>query len=236
MTRIADLHPAVWRAGERATTIATAPSGHPALSAWLPGAGWPLGQLIEVLTDHPGCGELSLFAPAMPALPSDCPIILLHPPLIPNMTAWQQWQIDLQRLWWIQPTQLRDTWWSAEQILRSQSVAALLCWADPIDERLLRRLHLQAQASQTLFVMFRPRQSASLFSPAVLRLELVAQSAQGIALRLLKSRGPKPAHDIPLKMNLGTQHHVMQEPWSANIIRMAAMVPSLDNIQDQPVV
>ncbi|AWB33209.1 translesion DNA synthesis-associated protein ImuA [Orrella marina] len=205
MLQSADLHRDVWRASDRAhATVATVPAGHAALSAWLPDEGWPLGQLIEILTDRPGCGELSLLVPAMLALSGKCPIVLLRPPLIPNMQAWQQWQIDLHRLWWIQPAGLHDAWWSAEQILRSQCAAALLCWADPIDARLLRRLHLSAQASDTLFVMFRPRDSASLFSPAVLRLELIADSAQGPSLRLLKSRGPKPAHDISLRGEPGS--------------------------------
>lgn len=200
MPRNADLHRDVWRASDRAhATAAIVPAGHAALSAWLPDEGWPLGQLIEILTDRPGCGELSLLVPAMLALSEKCPIVLLRPPLIPNMQAWQQWQIDLHRLWWIQPARLHDTWWSAEQILRSQCAAALLCWADPIDARLLRRLHLSAQASDTLFVMFRPRDSATLFSPAVLRLELIADPVQGPSLRLLKSRGPRPAHDIALR-------------------------------------
>ena len=200
MPQMADLHRDVWRASDRPqASTATVPAGHAELSAWLPDQGWPLGQLVEILTDRPGCGELGLLVPAMLALPQNCPIVLLHPPLIPNMHAWQQWQIDLHRLWWIQPVGLRDAWWSAEQILRSQCAAALLCWADPIDARALRRLHLSAQSSETLFVMFRPRDSALLFSPAVLRLELVADSAQGPSLRLLKSRGPKPAHTIPVR-------------------------------------
>ena len=200
MIQIADIHRAVWRASDRpCEAITTAPVGNPALCAWLPDKGWPLGQLIEILVDAPGCAELSLLAPAMAALPGNWPIVLLKPPLVPNMAAWQQWQIDTRRLWWIEPALLRDAWWSAEQLLRSQSVSALLCWVDPIDERLLRRLHLGAQSSGTLFVMFRPRHSASLFSPAVLRLELVFDAALGPVIRLLKSRGPKPAHVIAVR-------------------------------------
>lgn len=200
MIQIADIHRAVWRASDRSSaTAATVPAGNPALCDWLPGEGWPLGQLIEILVDAPGCAELSLLAPAIAALPGDWPIVLLKPPLVPNMAAWRQWKIDTHRLWWIEPAQLRDVWWSAEQLLRSQSVGALLCWVDPIDERLLRRLHLGAQSSGTLFVMFRPRHSARLFSPAVLRLELVSDPVLGPVVRLLKSRGPKPAHAIAVR-------------------------------------
>jgi len=37
------------------------------LDAELPGGGWPQGQLIELLHDDPGIGELSLLAPALAA-------------------------------------------------------------------------------------------------------------------------------------------------------------------------
>ena len=47
---------------------ATIPSGHPELDAELPGGGWPQGQLIELLTDDAGIGELSLLAPALAQL------------------------------------------------------------------------------------------------------------------------------------------------------------------------
>ena len=47
----------VWRADELATSLAGAnsrvlASGHAALDAELPGGGWPVGALIEVLQAH----------------------------------------------------------------------------------------------------------------------------------------------------------------------------------------
>src|SRR5258706_14910581 len=56
----------IWRADEVAGAAAPGLStGHPALDAELPGGGWPAGQLIELLLEHAGVGELSLLAPAL---------------------------------------------------------------------------------------------------------------------------------------------------------------------------
>jgi len=187
------LVPGVWRASETAVlSTPTVATGHPVISEWLPGRGWPLGALIEILYDAPGSGEMSLIAPALAALPNQGPIVLLQPPLVPNALAWQGWQVDTKRLWWVQPRELRDTWWCAEQLLKSGSCAALLCWADPISSSSLRRLHGCAQAANTLFFMFRPASTIQTFSPASLRVRVGTQTGGGCYAELLKSRGPKP--------------------------------------------
>ena len=62
------LHAQVWRADEVAASAATCAAlstGFAALDAELPGAGWPRGQLIELLVGRAGTGELSLLAPAL---------------------------------------------------------------------------------------------------------------------------------------------------------------------------
>lgn len=60
------IHPALWRASQ----IARSPglyvsTGYPEISAQLPGGGWPLGNLIEVMTPRAGIGELQLFRHAL---------------------------------------------------------------------------------------------------------------------------------------------------------------------------
>ena len=60
----------VWRADDVAedTGGPTLASGFAELDRELPGGGWPLGQLIELLTDDAGIGELSLLAPSLAQL------------------------------------------------------------------------------------------------------------------------------------------------------------------------
>ena len=60
------LHPSLWRAsqlGQGATRCLD--TGFAALSAQLPGGGWPSGSLIDLLVQQPGSGELRLLAPAL---------------------------------------------------------------------------------------------------------------------------------------------------------------------------
>ena len=58
----------LWRAGQMASGVPpTAPTGWPALDAELPGGGWPLAGLTELL-GTPASGELALLAPWLQAL------------------------------------------------------------------------------------------------------------------------------------------------------------------------
>jgi protein ImuA len=54
-------------------------TGHPALTAELPGGGWPAGALIELLAPQPGIGELRLLAPVL-ARAAGKPVVLIQPP------------------------------------------------------------------------------------------------------------------------------------------------------------
>ena len=189
----------VWRASERPPAPVTVhSSGYDELNAWLPGGGWPIGALVEVLHDAPGCGELSLAAPALAALSIARPIALLNPPGVPNSTAWQQWGVAPQRLWWLHPKQLTDAWWCAETVLRSRTFGALLAWVDPADPAALRRLHASAQDSQTLVFLFRPAQATHTFSPSPLRLHITPTALQQVAVQVLKAKGPKPVAPLLL--------------------------------------
>src|SRR5579864_6118675 len=64
--------------------------------------------------------------------------------------------------------------WAVEQILRAGTCGALLFWQAEVRQEALRRLHLAAQASDTLLFLFRPLAAAHATSPAPLRLALRA--------------------------------------------------------------
>src|ERR1700751_1297436 len=63
-----DIHPSLWRASQlahgRGRVVDT---GYPALSRELPGGGWPLAALVDLLVQQPGIGELRLLRPALSA-------------------------------------------------------------------------------------------------------------------------------------------------------------------------
>ncbi|SDV48651.1 translesion DNA synthesis-associated protein ImuA [Chitinasiproducens palmae] len=193
------IHPSLWRAsqlaGARERCVDT---GYAALSAELPGGGWPVGTLVELLVQQPGIGEMRLLRPALRAL-GHKPLMLLQPPHQPNSLAFANWQVPTEHLYLIETTTTADALWTAEQILRAGSCAVLLFWQQQIRTEALRRLHLAAQAGDTLFLMIRPLAAVQQASPAPLRLSLTP-AEDGVAIRFVKRRGP--AHDAPLVLPL----------------------------------
>ncbi|MYN12069.1 translesion DNA synthesis-associated protein ImuA [Pusillimonas sp. TS35] len=194
------IHPALWRGSQLARPPGAAVStGFGALDKQLPGAGWPLGSLVELLPDRPGQGELSLLQPALARLPGERGIYLLAPPCTPYFHCWSNWGLGGRQIIWITPASMADTLWAAEQILRHNAGAALLCWAGPLRPAALRRLHLAARQSDTLFIMARPPTAAEQASAAPLRLAL-APAAHGLDIRILKRPGPACAVTISLAL------------------------------------
>lgn len=195
-----DIHPALWRGTQLgARTGPTVSTGHATLDAELPGAGWPIGALTELLVRAHGIGEVRLLQPALASASPDRPVVLLHPPFRPNALCWASWNLPAQRLLCIDTGRDRDTWWAAEQVLRHNCCAALILWADPIRVPELRRLHLAAQSGEALFFMFRPLAMREQASPAALRLALAPQ-AQGVRVSILKRRGPACALPIDVAL------------------------------------
>ncbi|NTV87740.1 MAG: hypothetical protein HGA21_13475, partial [Burkholderiaceae bacterium] len=125
---------AVWRADELArNTGATRPTGHGALDAVLPGGGWPVGTLVEVLQAQAGQGEWRLLLPGLVARThpgqSAGPLVLVNPPYRPFMPGLAAQGLDAARLLMLQgPTLATDAAarvWACEQALRCGGVAAV---------------------------------------------------------------------------------------------------------------
>lgn len=174
------------------------PTGWPRLDAELPGGGWPLGTLIELLLPQAGSGELQLLLPALGALTRGPPqterrwLAWISPPHAPYAPAFAQHGIRPDRLLVISAERTADRLWAIEEALRSGSCAAVLAWLDAVDDRWLRRLKLAAETGRGLAVLFRPLRRQGAASPATLRLVL-EPTARGLDLRVLKSRGRGPA-------------------------------------------
>jgi protein ImuA len=196
-TRAENIHPSLWRASQlargRGRTIDT---GYPALSTELPGGGWPVGALIDLLVQQVGVGEMRLLQPALGAL-AGRPIALVQPPHIPHTLGLRYIGLSLDRLLQIKTSNTSDALWSAEQILRAGSCGVLLLWTQHTQSSSLRRLHLAAQSAETLFIMVRPLTAAQHASPALLRLAL-RPSAQGLMVDIVKRRGPARAEPLSI--------------------------------------
>jgi protein ImuA len=194
------VHPSLWRASQLAHSATRCiDTGFAALSAQLPGGGWPLGTLIDLLVQQHGIGELRLLRPALTGL-GKRPIVLLQPPHAPQALALAALGLEPSQLIWIRSgARSSDALWAAEQVLRSGCCGALLLWQSHARGETLRRLHLAAQSGDTLFCMLRPLAAVQEASPAPLRLSL-KPAAGGIDIGFVKRRGPQ--RDTPLFLPL----------------------------------
>jgi protein ImuA len=197
------LHPSLWRGSQLARGgPRTVETGFAALSAELPGGGWPVGALVELLAGRPGCGELRLLAPALArAVDARRPLALVAPPHVPNAAAFAALGVPADTLLWLRAERPADALWAAEQALKAGCCGALLLWQQQtVRDDALRRLHLAAARSgNTLFAMLRPLAAARQPSPAVLRLALQPLPG-GVAVEIVKRRGP--VHNDALELEL----------------------------------
>ncbi|WP_176060205.1 translesion DNA synthesis-associated protein ImuA [Paraburkholderia sp. BCC1876] len=180
----------LWRGsqlgGSRAQVV---PCGSADLGAEMPGGGWPQGALTDLLLPSPGVGEIRLLRASL-ATVEGRPVMLLQPPhrIQPAALAW--WGLSAEHVRVLHASKTADALWAAEQILRAGTAGALILWQNHVRPESLRRLHLAAQASDTLFFMMRPLASASDASTAPLRLA-IRPARDGVNVEFLKRRGPR---------------------------------------------
>lgn len=191
-------HPRIFRLDAAASaSVPTLPTGYPELDARLPGGGWPLSSLCEVLVARFGSVELPVVMPALVRLSAGTEgdpywLTWVSPPHIPYAPALATAGLDLSRVLMVRTRRSRDALWAAEQAMRSGTCRAVLLWAEQADSRHLRRLQLAAEEGNCWGVVFRPEAVRKRSSPAVLRLRVLVDERE-THLDLLKVRGGRPA-------------------------------------------
>jgi protein ImuA len=206
------LHADVWRAHVLALapqrTVAT---GEALLDLHLPGGGWPVGALTELLQSPGVHNEWRLLAPAL-ARCGTGPVVLVAPPHLPFVPALAAQGLAARRLLWFKlppggapagkgggnPSASATPLWATEQALRCAPVDAVLAWLPQARTEQLRRLHLAAAEHHKLLFVMRSDQARQDASPAVLRLQLSSDADGGLCLELLKRRGPPLEHSLHL--------------------------------------
>lgn len=198
----------IWRAHEQAQ-IKAEPTGFAALDRVLPGGGWPLGAVSEVLHAQPGVGELSLALPLLARLTqARRPVAFVAPPMLPYAPRLAGAGVALPHALVVEPESSQDRLWCAEQLLRAAAGAVLL-WIDKVDTQSLRRLQLAAEDSEACVLVYRAERFAAESTPSALRLRVWRE--QGAPqVQVLKCRGmtPKP-------MNLGDDDDTADETFLA---------------------
>ncbi len=242
----------LWRADDLAHAVggdATVASGFAALDAELPGGGWPQGQLIELLLDEAGIGELSLLAPALARCTQDAracvwvlPCERAAPtalPTLPYPPALAAAGVDLAHALFVQPETPREAFWAIEQSLRAAHLGALVGRLPHTSSsregefRAMRRLQLLAGRQQAPVFLLRDARALHAPSPAALRLQLAARDGE-LAVTILKRRGRPllepvslqihPAHWRDAEAPMPAAETPAARPQPAGLLQQAALV------------
>ncbi|HXE20869.1 MAG TPA: translesion DNA synthesis-associated protein ImuA [Rhodoferax sp.] len=202
----------VWPAQELARADgAVLSTGYADLDRQLPGGGWPIGAMVELLQAHEYLHVWQLLLPGLVQAAS-CqvgPVVLVGAPGEPFCPGLRARGLPGERLLWVRADQAAARLWAAEQALRCAQVAAVLAWLPQARSAELRRLQLAAQQQGRLLFVLRGASSRNEASPARLRLLLEGDAALNV--HILKRRGPPldaavtlPAHAPRLAALLAT--------------------------------
>ena len=200
--------PGVWHADALgASQQPVQPTGYALLDAQLPGGGWPVGALSEVLQPLAGLHEWQLVLPALAQAVARRAgaVVVVAPPCEPFAPALQAQGLSVHRLCLLRPDSAKAALWATEQALRCRDVLAVMAWLPQAQSAALRRLQLAAVQQQQLLWVFRPASAASQASPALLRLLVQGLAlpgdtagAPGMQVQILKRRGPPLAQGLDL--------------------------------------
>ncbi len=191
----------LWRGdelgGADAQVLAT---GHAALDAELPGGGWPVGAMTEVIQDSPEAHVWQLLLPALAQAVEarGGPVVLIGAPCEPFGPALAAGGLPVEALLWVRNETAQARLWACEQALRCADVSAVLAWLPQARVGELRRLQLAAAQHEGLLFVLRPASVAQSASPARLRLQVVSAEAGQMDVHLLKRRGPPLAEPVTL--------------------------------------
>ncbi|MGJ7579127.1 translesion DNA synthesis-associated protein ImuA [Variovorax sp. RHLX14] len=204
----------VWRGDELGSADAQVmTTGHSALDVELPGGGWPVGALTEILLGAPDAHVWQLLLPvlARAAGARKGPVVLIGAPHEPFGPALAAGGLPSESLMWVgggspdrggrtgsTGSTSQSHMWACEQALRCADVAAVMAWLPQARVGELRRLQLAAAQHEGLLFVFRPESVALSASPARLRIRLVSAEGGQMDVHLLKRRGPPLAQPLTL--------------------------------------
>ena len=202
MNRAETLQQLAWlcRNGRTAVAPIIEASGWTELDAVLPGGGWQVGTIVELMPAAMGIGELRLLMPALARITgAGRHVTLIAPPYIPFAPALSQRGVRLERLLVIQAQRPEDILWATEQSLRCRSFGAVLAWpAITIRDREIRRLQLAAEAGGSTGFLYRSVDAAHQASPAALRLKL-RRIASTLQIDIVKCRGGRSGVSVKVE-------------------------------------
>jgi len=184
-------------------------TGWSMLDSVLPGAGYPLGAVTELLIEQAGAGELSfLLAALAPRLADDADsrLVFVEPPHDISARAINDLGVEPHRVPVIRCATTAERVWSIEQLAAAGGFCGFVLWDSNITPAALRRLQLAGEKAGCPVFVYRNIRCARQRSPAALRLAVTCRSGRQ-RLEILKCRGPAGAHVHGLQIHRDLAWH-----------------------------
>lgn len=167
-------------------------SRFPGLDRELPGGGWPTRNLTELLLPAEGMGEIRLLSSALVEITrGERNILLVAPPHIPCIHAWEHLGIDSRHIVMVRVCKPAERLWTLEQGIRSAAFGTIVCWLPEASQPTTRKLQILSRTAASLVFLFRPARAQ--FEPSAAPLRILLNPVQGqsqmLSLYLLKRRG-----------------------------------------------
>jgi len=186
---------ALWRGNELGRTVTSVcASGWTELDAELPGGGWPLGSVSEVLAAQPSVLEWRLLGPALRRVVADGgQVVVVGPPRRPHLPGLIHEGLDERQLVWVQAELPAERLWVTEQLIKSNAAGAIVAWLPQARQEQLRRLQVCAQACEGPVFLCRPEAARHEASASPLRVHASVGLDWELRVNVFKRRGP--VHD-----------------------------------------
>ena len=163
-------------------------------------------QPTELLLPTEGLGEIGLLsAPLAQTTGNERNILLVSPPYLPYMPAWENMDIDSRRVVMVRVHKPAERLWAFEQGIRSSAFGVVIGWLPEASQQTTRKLQILARSAAMVVFLLRPASAQSEPSAAPLRLLLGPARCHTLALYLLKRRGPPAAS--PIRIVLGWRRY-----------------------------
>lgn len=189
-------------------------TGHEELDRGLPGAGWPLARLTELLVADTGLAELPALAPVLTLLTrSGRTVLLLNPPDAGLIELLARHGVARSRLLLIGGSRPAEQLWAVEQATARDDFGALIAWMPAhMQDESMHRLDRAVRQSAGFGIVLRPIAGARDITPAALRVIMQADTDERMQITTLArtSRRIEPARTITLRSSI-----VMRRPGAA---------------------
>lgn len=192
------IHKDLWKGPGKLKESSSISTGYSQLDQYLPGGGWPIGALTEILLANTEQPPLWLIVPALAKL--ECEKrwqAWIAPTGIPYAPAIANTGIDISKTLVICPSTYKDILWATEQTLDSGACSAVLFWPHKMLTTTSRRLQIAAKNGHSFGLCFYPSKNIRHNTMATLRI-LFNPDCQGGEITILKGHGIKPTKKIKL--------------------------------------